>query len=93
MYAGFFEHLEWDGNVTKIVSKENFNKKVFSNETAPLLGFLCSNELKINQMNHNKQGEKYVPTTLNNIRFSFDAEKFVNKSETELSKLILDRLP
>jgi len=45
-------------------------------------------------MNQNKQGEKYVPTpALNNVPFSFDAEKFGNKSETELTELILDRIP
>ena len=79
MYAGFFEHLEWDGNLTKIVSNENFTKTVSSKETAPILEFLCSNELKIRQMNHNKRGEKYVIN--DKFRYSFEAKFFVNKTE------------
>lgn len=86
-YEEFFKHIDWEGDFTKNVSNGEFNKTVFAKETAPILDYLCSNELKIKQMNRNKQGEKYLlPTEPQDLSFSFDSEFFVNKTKIELTE-------
>jgi len=72
-YTEFFDHLDWEGNLTKNITNSGFNKTVFAKETAPILDYLCSNELKIKQMNRNKEGKKFVVERgSQDLGFSFD---------------------
>jgi hypothetical protein len=69
------------------VSNGKILESVTDSAKAPILADLCSNELKIKQMNRNKEGEKYVPSAESqDPPFTFDSQLFVNKTFTQLTE-------
>jgi len=81
-FENFFDKMVWNGTVTS-------NKTVSFEELSLNMASLCTNELKIKQMN--KKGKKYYPNTDTESLITTDF--FIKKSKKQLSESILSSLP